>query len=344
VRNPAHARKLFSDSAVELFPGDVRNPDSLATAMMGVDAVIHLVGIISERRGATFEDMHIDATRQVIEAMHAAGVARLVHMSALGTRAHARARYHSTKWAAEELVRNSGLEWTIFRPSIVYGPGDHFLNFFAGFARWPVDFLQLYTLPVLGGGKNLFQPIAVQDVAQAFVSSVNDQRTFGQTLDLCGSETVSFRQIMELLAQIQGHHVVWDETCFQVLARHALWAATFYSGVFFLVLLALGKLTGLVACILLSGLVAGTLTAVRWRSLLLFPVPMPLLLALGWTLDRVLPDAVRALTEKWLHAPVPSLSQMQMLEEDNIGNATPAAVLFDFQPRTLEQGLAYLKR
>src|SRR4029453_4823882 len=112
-------------------------PGSLEAGMVGCDTVIHLVGIIREHksRGITFDRLHRVGTNNVLAAAAAAGVRRYLHMSALGTRAGARSRYHQTKWAAEEAVRTSGLAWTIFRPSVIYGHGDGFLSLLAGMVR-----------------------------------------------------------------------------------------------------------------------------------------------------------------------------------------------------------------
>ena len=111
-----------------------------------MDAVIHLVGIISEVGRSTFEDIHISGTRNIVMTAQKAGIKRFVHMSALGARPNSVSRYHQSKWTAEEIVRGSGLDYTLFRPSIIYGPGDHFVNLFARMARFsPV-------LPVMGQG------------------------------------------------------------------------------------------------------------------------------------------------------------------------------------------------
>lgn len=174
--------------------GDV--PASLATAVQGCEAVIHLVGIISESGPSTFERVHVDYTRAILAAATASGVSRFIHMSALGTRPHARARYHQTKWQAEELVRNSGLAWTIFRPSVIYGREDGFVNMLAGIARWsPV-------VPIFGPGRNQLQPIAVEDVAKAFVASVENPAAIGQTYDLCGTEVFTMGQIWAAILRV----------------------------------------------------------------------------------------------------------------------------------------------
>jgi NADH dehydrogenase len=160
-------------------------------AMRGCDAVIHLVGIISEAGSQTFENVHTRLTETMVRAAKQAGVRRFVHMSALGTRANAVARYHQTKWAAEEIVRASGLDWTIFRPSIIYGPDDGFVNLFARVARFsPV-------VPLVGGGHSKFQLISVNNVARCFVAALMEPQAIGRTFDLCGDEVLTLRQIVD---------------------------------------------------------------------------------------------------------------------------------------------------
>jgi uncharacterized protein YbjT (DUF2867 family) len=184
-------RELVTQFSVEIFPGNVLDVPPLNLAMKGCDAAIHLVGIISEAGEQIFENLHTRATKNVVNAAKTAGVKRFIHMSALGTRPNAVARYHQTKWAAEEIARSSGLDWTIFRPSIIYGPGDGFVNLFASMSRWsPV-------IPLVGGGISKFQPVPVGNVARSFVASLKETGSIGRTLDLCGDEVMTLRQIVE---------------------------------------------------------------------------------------------------------------------------------------------------
>ncbi len=200
VRNPssAMAQTLRARYNAELHKGDVTDPGSFAGALAGCDAAIHLVGIISEVGPQTFENMHLRATENVIRAAHDAGVRRYLHMSALGTRPGAPSRYHQSKWAAEEIVRRSGLDWTIFRPSIIYGPGDRFVNMFLEMARVsPV-------LPVVGGCATRFQPVAVQDVASCFVKALTEPRAIARAFDLCGTETFTLEEILRIALGVTG--------------------------------------------------------------------------------------------------------------------------------------------
>ena len=179
------------NGSIHWHQGDVLDSGSLGTMCSGMDAVIHLVGIISEAGRSTFEAVHVKGSRSMVAAAKEAGIKRFVHISALGTRAEARARYHRSKWEAEEIVRGSGLDWTIFRPSIIYGPGDGFVNLFAKIIR------RSPIVPIIGSGESKFQPVPVAAVAKAFVKSLNESRAIGQTFDLCGCETLTLNQIVE---------------------------------------------------------------------------------------------------------------------------------------------------
>lgn len=200
VRSPARAVTSFEPNASpqELIPGNIQDPISLRTAMRDVDAVVHLVGVIGELRGNTFERVHMDGTRIVVEAAKSAGVSRYIQMSALGSRPDAVSRYHRSKWAAEEIVRQSGLAFTIFRPSIVYGRGDLFVNLFDRISRVsPV-------LPVMGSGLGTLQPIRVEDVARCFAQSLGELWAVGQTYDLGGPEALTFQKILEQILEVTG--------------------------------------------------------------------------------------------------------------------------------------------
>ena len=125
-------------------------------------------------------------------------VRRFVHMSALGTRPDAVSRYHQSKWAAEELVRHSGLGFTIFRPSLIYGPEDEFINLFARIIRWsPV-------VPLMGSPRVRFQPVPVETVAAAFAGSLREPRSFGRTYDLCGPEALTLSDIVDRIEEALG--------------------------------------------------------------------------------------------------------------------------------------------
>jgi len=189
--NSRQTWEIISRYGAQVHKGNVVDAASLRGALTETEAVVHLVGIISEAGGSTFENVHAGGTRNMIAEAQRAGVKRFVHMSALGTRANAVARYHQTKWAAEKMVRSSGLDYTIFRPSLIYGPRDHFVNLFANLTRFsPV-------IPVMGDSRARFQPVPVEVVAAAFATSLAESKSFGETYDLCGPETFTLPEILE---------------------------------------------------------------------------------------------------------------------------------------------------
>jgi uncharacterized protein YbjT (DUF2867 family) len=192
----ANARAVEWGFEGQVHFGNILEANSLGDACKGVDAIIHLVGIISEVGEQTFENLHTRGTQNIVAAAKLAGVKRFVHMSALGTRPDAVSRYHKSKWAAEEIVRGSGLDWTIFRPSIIYGPGDGFVNLFARMSHVSP------ALPLIGGGRTKFQPIPVGSVAQCFVKALTETRSIGRTFDLCGDEVLTLRQIVEAILTV----------------------------------------------------------------------------------------------------------------------------------------------
>jgi uncharacterized protein YbjT (DUF2867 family) len=203
VRHGSEGR-LRGLGAIARIEGDVLIRRGLEEGMAGCDAVIHLVGIIREHRAAnvTFERVHVEGTRNVLEAAKAAGVQRYVHMSALGARPGAASRYHLTKWAAEEAVRGSGLGWTIFRPSIIYGRGDGFVTLLASMVR------RLPAVPVIGSGLQRLQPIAAEQVAAGFVEALERPITIKQTYEVGGPEAVTMLELLDSIGRALGRRRV----------------------------------------------------------------------------------------------------------------------------------------
>ncbi|HTS19048.1 MAG TPA: complex I NDUFA9 subunit family protein [Verrucomicrobiae bacterium] len=198
VREPRRAQWLADRYGVELFHGNVLYGPSIEGAMTDAKCVVHLVGIIYEWKENTFERVHAQATRFVVDEAKRAGAKRFVHMSALGTRENARSRYHQTKWAGEEAVRKSGIAWTIFRPSFIYGPRDKGINTLAGIVR------RAPLIPVLGRGETKIQPISVENVAKAFVGAIRNDESVGKTYDLCGPEAFTWNELYDKLQGILG--------------------------------------------------------------------------------------------------------------------------------------------
>jgi NADH dehydrogenase len=183
---------------VEVVEGDVTDAGSLRDAMDGCSTVVHLVAIIEESGSQTFDQVIRQGTEHVVNEARAAGVRRFIHMSALGAANDPRFPYHQAKWRSEEAVRASGLDWTIFRPSVIYGPGDGFILTLAGVVKsFPVT-------PVVGDGKARFQPIAVADVAAAFRRAVDDPATIGKTFELGGPDVLTYEEMIDVVAREMG--------------------------------------------------------------------------------------------------------------------------------------------
>jgi uncharacterized protein YbjT (DUF2867 family) len=205
IRVPAR----IPDSALFLKPlGDVgqivpvaaniRNDASVRDAMEGADAVINLVGILYEKGRQSFDAVHREGAERLARIAAGLRADRFLHISALGADLQSEAGYARSKAAGEAAVRVAFPAATIFRPSIVFGPEDDFFNRFAGMAQL------LPALPLIGGGHTRFQPVYVGNVADALMAALKDPGTAGQTYELGGPQTYSFRELMQiLLAEIQ---------------------------------------------------------------------------------------------------------------------------------------------
>ncbi len=199
TRSADKARQALTSLPVEIVPADVHDAAQLARVFEGVDAVINLVGILHEHGGQTFQRVHVELSHKVIEAAGVVGVKRLLHMSALNAAPAGPSAYLRSKGEAEMAVQASGLQTTVFRPSVIFGRGDSFLTLFARLARWvPV-------LP-LACADAKFQPVWVEDVAQAYVRSLNDAASIGQRYGLCGPQVYRLRELVRFAAACLGRH------------------------------------------------------------------------------------------------------------------------------------------
>lgn len=172
--------------------GSLNDPGALREAADLSQAAIHLVGIILERRlrGQTFERIHVRGTQAVVDAVQRAGITRLVHVSALGTRPNAPSKYHRTKWAAEESVRASALDWTILSPSLIHGPDGEFMRLM----KRLMCGLMPPVIPYFGAGRAKVQPVSVEDVAHCCVESLSRSGTVGEVIPLGGPRVYSWVQ------------------------------------------------------------------------------------------------------------------------------------------------------
>jgi NADH dehydrogenase len=178
--------------------GDVTRPATLPPLLDGADAVVHLVAIIRERGGATFDGVIRQGTEDVLGAARAAGARRFVHASALGAVDDAGYPYLQAKWRAEEAVRRSGLDGTVLRPSILFGEGDHVFTLLAAMLRaQPV-------MPVIGDGRMRLQPLSVHDVTRIVARCLEDPGTAGRAYELGGPDQVSYEDMLRAVMDATG--------------------------------------------------------------------------------------------------------------------------------------------
>ena len=185
-------------TGIDIVHGDITDAASLDGKLAGCDAVINLVGIIREfrGRGITFEKLHYEGTANLVKAAWSQKVRRFIQMSALGARPDGKTQYQQTKFRAEECVRTSGLDYTIFRPSIIFGPGDKFVNLFANMLK-----IQQF-VPVVGNGRYQMQPVAVENVSMGFIKSIERKDAIGKTFDVGGPEKIEFNQIIDSIGEV----------------------------------------------------------------------------------------------------------------------------------------------
>ena len=198
----AHRRAIQDDfeGRVAIVRGSIDDHEKLVDAFSGADAVWHLVGIISESRTATFESTVVQGTRNVVEASRKADVKWLGFMSAMGTAAQAPSRYHQTKFAAEQAVAESGIDFVILRPSVIFGPGDGFVSMLVSMLkRTPV-------VPVIGDGRYRLQPVFIEDLVEAAGQSLVSDLALGQRIDIGGPEKLEYLQILDIIMKVLGLH------------------------------------------------------------------------------------------------------------------------------------------
>ncbi len=202
-RSPKKLLRSQRIPGTEFFQGDVFNPPTLEAALAGSDAMINAVQFENApfenpRRGLTYERVDGEGTERQVEAAKKAGVKRFIYISGAGTREGRREPWFRAKLRAEKAVQESGLQWTIFRPSWIYGPGDRSLNKFAMFARLgPI-------VPLIGMGKEKIQPLYIMDMAKAVSLALNNSKTFGKILDIGGPESLSMHDIVATLLKVMG--------------------------------------------------------------------------------------------------------------------------------------------
>lgn len=202
VRNPVLAieiQPLGDPGQIQFMRCDITNPADVAQAVRGADAVVNLVGVLHDAGGKRgFDAVHTEAAKTIAEAAKAAGVERLVQISAIGADAASPSAYGRTKAQAEAAVREVYPDAVILRPSLVFGAGDSFLNRFAAMATMAP------ALPLIGGGETRFQPVYVGDVAEAIARGVTRADAAGRTYELGGPSLYTFREVLELVRRETG--------------------------------------------------------------------------------------------------------------------------------------------
>ncbi|MCL6609997.1 MAG: complex I NDUFA9 subunit family protein [Peptococcaceae bacterium] len=184
----------------EVARGDVTDPGSLKKACAGVETVVHLVAVIRERGPVTFQAVNYLGTVNMLEAARDAGVKKFIYMSALGAVNNPAYKYAYSKWQAEEAVRSSDFRWTIIRPSIVYGRGFGFFNRLVQSLRLSPPCM----VPVPGGGRSLFQPMAVEDVVRCVIRVMEDDAYTGGVYEIGGPDHVSYSGMVDALLEVLG--------------------------------------------------------------------------------------------------------------------------------------------
>ncbi len=196
-RRPARAKHIQMLPTVELVKADIHDDAQLARLVRGCDSVVNLVAILHGSEAA-FERVHVQLPRRLAQACAAANVNRVVHVSALGAGAQAPSRYLRSKAAGESALASKALDLTVLRPSVVFGEGDRFLNLFARLQSvFPV-------LPLAGAGTR-FQSVWVDDVGSAIVRCLDDRTTIGETIECCGPEVYTLKQLAQIAGRCSGH-------------------------------------------------------------------------------------------------------------------------------------------
>jgi len=188
------ARSLFKEKGVEAVSGDITIPETLEGALNGIDFVIHLVGIIEEKGSATFEEVHVKGTANLVIAAKKAGVKHFFYQSALGANRSSWSGYLKTKAEAEELVKASRIPFTIFRPSLIIGPWD-------GFTKRLRDLIKISpVIPIPGSGKSRLQPIYIKDWVKCLLKALASPDSFQKIYEIGGPQRLTYTEIVKTLA------------------------------------------------------------------------------------------------------------------------------------------------
>ncbi len=197
VRNRAHAASVLPVEKVELVEGDTTRPETLTAAVQGVDTIVHAAFITADRKpsaGNDYNTTNVQGTANLVKAAQEAGVKRIIEISGLGTKPAKPGSYMQGRYLAEQMVKESGLQWTIIQPSVLFGKNAPFIKGLSDLIR------SIPIVPLIGGGSLLFQPIYVEDVVTIIMKVLADpQGTSGKTYTIGGPEYYSFTRIIDEL-------------------------------------------------------------------------------------------------------------------------------------------------
>jgi NADH dehydrogenase len=197
TRDVSGARDVQSLPSLDLVQADVHDTAALARLVPSHDAVVNLIAIL-HGNSVEFESTHVELVKKIVRACQDSGVQRLVHVSALGADKDAPSMYQRSKAKGEEVLQASPLDWTVLRPSVMFGEGDRFLTLFARLQS---------VLPImpLAGADTLFQPVWVGDVVSAIVQCLQRDDTARCTFEICGPDRFTLRQLVKLAGSVSGH-------------------------------------------------------------------------------------------------------------------------------------------
>ena len=214
----ALSRRLPKEESCEFIACDLTKGDLPLEKIRECDAIVNLVGIKRERGNQSFQSVHVEITRRLIETAHRCGIKRFIHISVVASRPDPRLPYHHTKWLAEEMVRESGLDYTILRPAVIYGRGDDMISHLVKMIRFfPV-------FPVVGRGNSILQPVDVRDVASSVVAALEKPITIGKSYDVVGPERIPLKEVVRRVAQATSLnlYVIPTPVWFQRLAVYGM--------------------------------------------------------------------------------------------------------------------------
>jgi NADH dehydrogenase len=187
---------IYKLAGASFFASDLSDSQELGQAFSGCDVVVHCAGINREIGAQTYQRVHIEGTKNVVEAARQAGVRKIVLLSFLRARPNCGSAYHESKWAAEEILRSSGLEYTVFKAGVIYGRGDHMLDHLSH---------ALYTFPIfglVGMREKSIRPLAVEDLVAAISASFHDVRLSNKTVGIAGPEEITLGDAVRRVGQV----------------------------------------------------------------------------------------------------------------------------------------------